>query len=90
MFKIRNATEKLHLKFCKRIMGVHPKSTNLAVYAELGRTPLILQVYTMMVKFWLRINDQSFNDTLVGVSKKCLYSHELTTSSFNNTFVRTM
>ena len=69
MFKIRNATEKLHLKFCKRIMGVHPKSTNLAVYAELGRTPFILQVYTMLVKFWLRINDQSFNDTLVGEAR---------------------
>ena len=34
IFKIYNDAEKLHLKFCKRILGVHLKSTNLAVYAE--------------------------------------------------------
>ena len=39
IFKIYNDAEKLHLKFCKRILGVH-KSTNLAVYAELERMPL--------------------------------------------------
>ena len=33
--------EKFHLKFCKRILGVHSKSTNVAIYAELGRLPLI-------------------------------------------------
>jgi hypothetical protein len=63
IFKISNDIEKLHLKFCKRIMGVHPspKSTNLAVYAELGRIPLILQISTMVTKFWLRINNPLFS-----------------------------
>ena len=57
IFAIKSDIEKLHIKFCKRILGVHSKSTNLAVYAELGRTPLIIQAYTMMSKFWLRINN---------------------------------
>ena len=39
IFKLSNDTEKLHLKFCKRIFGVHSKSTNLAVYTGLGRMP---------------------------------------------------
>ena len=37
MFKLTNEIEKFHLKFCKQILGVHSKSTNVAVYAELGR-----------------------------------------------------
>ena len=32
--------EKLRLKFCKFLLGVHKKSTNLAVQSELGRFPL--------------------------------------------------
>ena len=35
IFKIYNDAEKLHLKSCKPILGVHLKSKNLAVYAEL-------------------------------------------------------
>ena len=35
-------TEKLHLKCCKLALGVHSKSSNLAVYAELGRYPLFM------------------------------------------------
>ena len=34
--------EKLHLKFCKRLLSVHSKSTNLTIYSEMGRTPLII------------------------------------------------
>ena len=32
IFKITNQIEKFHLKFCKNILGVHSKSTNVAVY----------------------------------------------------------
>ena len=31
-------------EFCKRILEVHAKSTNLAVYAELGKIPLITKI----------------------------------------------
>ena len=34
--------EKLHLKFCKSTLGVNSKATNLAVYSELGRYPLLV------------------------------------------------
>ena len=34
IFAIKNDIEKLHIKFCKRILGVHSKSTNLAVYTR--------------------------------------------------------
>ena len=82
IFKIFNDIEKLHLKFCKRILGVHSKSTNLAVYAELGRTPLILQISTTVAKFWLRINNPSFKDTLVGEAGKICMDLNLQPTSF--------
>ena len=58
--------EKLHLKFCKRVLGVHSKASNAAVYAELGRTPLIVQVSTLVIKYWLRITNPIYKDSLVG------------------------
>ena len=41
IFKLYN--DAVLTKFCERILGVHSKSTNLAVCAELGRMPLIAQ-----------------------------------------------
>ena len=73
MFKLTNETEKFHLKFCKRILGVHPKSTNVAVYAELGRLPLIVTISVQIVKYWLNIMDLTFKETLVGeAAQVCL------------------
>ena len=69
IFKIYNDAEKLHLKFCKRILGVHLKSTNLAVYVELGRMPLSTQMCTRIAKFWLRIKNPRFDDSLVGKAR---------------------
>ena len=63
-------------------LGVHSKSTNLAVYAELGRTPLSLQISTTVAKFWLRINNPSFKDTLVGEAGKICMDLYLQPTSF--------
>ena len=66
MFKLTNELEKFHLKFCKRILGVHFKFTNVAVYAESVRLPLIVPISVQIVKYWLNIMDFTFNETLVG------------------------
>ena len=65
-FHLRNPFEKFYLKFCKRILEVHSKSIDVAVYAELGRLPLIVPVCVQIVKYWLNIMDFTFNETLVG------------------------
>ena len=65
--------EKLHLKFCKRVLGVHSKSTNIAVFGKLGRTPLIFQTAKLVIKYWFRIKSPSFSNTLVGeAAKACM------------------
>ena len=32
--------EKLHTKFCKYVLGVHSKDSNLACVGEVGRFPI--------------------------------------------------
>ncbi len=49
MFRATSDLERLHLKFCKRILGVHSKATNLAVYGEISRAPLFIQIASAVV-----------------------------------------
>ena len=70
ILRISSEIEKLHLKVCKRILGVHAKGTNIAVYEELGKTLLFTQIAKLVVKYWLRIKSPLFSNTLVGKSAK--------------------
>ena len=79
----QNTFEKMHVKWCKYLLGVHSKSTNTAVLAELGRYPLILEVILNQIKFWIRMtgckcNANSLlydcyktNDTMMQEGKSC-------------------
>ena len=48
--------ERIHLKFCKRILGVKLSTSNVGVYGELGRFPLYINRYTSIIKYWLKLN----------------------------------
>ena len=48
--------EKVHVKFCKMILGVKKQTSNIACRAEMGRFPLHLEMYVSMIKYWLRLN----------------------------------
>jgi hypothetical protein len=49
--------EKLHLKFCKFLLGVHKISTNFAVQSELGRFPLHFDILKQILRFWHRLEN---------------------------------
>ena len=49
--------EKLHLKFLKCILGVHKKSVNFAVLAELGRFPLHFDILKSLINYWYRFEN---------------------------------
>ena len=53
----KDSHEKLQLKVCKQILGVHRKTMNIPVLAELGRFPLKLYIDTQMVKYFTRFNN---------------------------------
>ena len=61
--------ERLHLKFCKRLLGVKSSTQNNFIYGELGCTPLKLKRFTKIVKYWLSIVHNQKN-----VLVKCIYS----------------
>ena len=50
-----SCVDKIHIKFCKIILGVRPQTTNYAVYGELGRYPLAIIAKERATKFWLKI-----------------------------------
>ena len=43
--------EKLHLKFCKVILWVHSRASNLAVYSKLGRYPLFIDQMILSMNY---------------------------------------
>ena len=47
--------ERVHLQFCKRLLGVKSSTQNEFVYGELGRTNLITRRYLSIVKYWFKI-----------------------------------
>jgi exonuclease III len=49
--------EKLNIHFCKAILGVSAKATNMAAMAELGRYPLYIRMITHMLKYYRRVKD---------------------------------
>ena len=49
--------EKIHLKFCKFILGVHKRTTNIAVLSELGRFPLYFNIIKCMLLYWYRLEN---------------------------------
>ena len=57
--------EKLHLQFCRTILGVSNKTSNLATLGELGRYPLMLHCYVQMIKYWHHIKTTTPKDSLV-------------------------
>ena len=56
--------DKLHLKFCKFILGVHKKSSNFAVMSELGRVPYYINIIKSMLLYWHRL-ENSVNNSLL-------------------------
>ena len=47
--------DKLHIRFCKNLLGVRQQTPNMAVYGELGRLPLSVIAKIRSIKFWLKI-----------------------------------
>ncbi len=47
--------ERIHLKFCKRILNVKPNTCNATVYGELGRYPLYVNRYICILKGWFTL-----------------------------------
>ena len=47
--------ERVHLQFCKRLLGDKKTTQNDFVYSELGRTTCIIKRYLSIIKYWFKI-----------------------------------
>ena len=47
--------ERIHLKFCKKILMFKMNTPTTAVYGELGRYPLYISRYLRILKYWFRL-----------------------------------
>ena len=59
----RSPSEKVHLSFLKWALGVHRKSSNVGVWGETGRYPLVYQAIRLTLNFYKRLQklpDSSF------------------------------
>lgn len=50
-----NIIERVHLQFCKRLLGVKKSTQNDFIYGEFGRTTLIIRRYYIIIKYWFKI-----------------------------------
>ena len=48
--------EKHTIKFCKYILGMNKKASNLLVRDDLGRNPFYIDVIITMLKYWLHLH----------------------------------
>ncbi len=51
--------EKMHIKFCKYLLHVHSKTSNIAVRSELGRQTMICSVIASILRYFCRLNSMS-------------------------------
>lgn len=61
--------ERVHLKYCKTILGVKLSTSNVSVYGELGRYPLFIIRYTHIIKYWFKLLN---TDNII---LKCIYEN---------------
>ena len=47
--------KRLHLKFCKALLGVCQSTSNAAVYGELSRVLLYINRYVQVIKYWFKV-----------------------------------
>jgi len=68
-FHLAQDVEKVHIQFCKRLLGVRKGTCNEFVYSELGRFPLLIIRKLRIFKYWIKLRNTS-NCILNGIYKE--------------------
>ena len=76
------APEKVHIRYCKYVLGATKYALNIASMAELGRYPISIFVILQSLKYWLYL----YKDPLLNFSKLAYKSIEEVDCTFPCTF----
>ena len=60
----KSAPDKCYIKWLKQTLGVHSKSTNIAVSAELGCFPVLHDAYSNIISYWNRLQTDNIGPIL--------------------------
>ena len=60
-FNDNQPLEKLHIRFCKQVLGKHNKGSNYNCRTELGRLHLSVSTYCTLSKYWFRLTSSGTN-----------------------------
>ena len=50
--------ERIHRKFCKRLLNVKLSTNSMSLYAEVGRFPLYIGRYLRIIKYFLKLHQK--------------------------------
>ena len=79
----KNNLEKFHINVLKRLLGVHKKTTNIALLLETGRHPITLSAQIQAIKYFFR-----FPSTKTQSLLNIYYEKEKQSPTFNDDFVK--
>ena len=65
---------RVAFNFLRQVLGVHKKTSNVALLSETGKYPPIMKVFNQIYKYWLRIKD----------SENLLLKEAVTTNMINH------
>ena len=54
-FGMANSIERVHLQFCKKLLGVKKTTQNDFIYGELGRTSCQTKRFVRIINYWFKI-----------------------------------
>ena len=69
--------ERVHLQFCKALLGVKQSTQNTFIYGELGRMPYQMLRYFNIIKYWLKVINKSENKYVTIIYKMMLRDIEI-------------
>ena len=55
MWEVGQELDTVTMGFIRQLLGVHKKTTNIAIKAETGKYPMSLKIYSQIFKYWIRL-----------------------------------
>ena len=57
IWNVGNEANKVFIQFLRQILGVHKKTSTIALLSETGQHPLSMKIYKAILKYWIRLHD---------------------------------
>ena len=73
LWDIGDEINKVITSFIRQILGVHKKSSTLAILAETGKYPISIKIMTQIIKYWIRLDTSE--DNLLTATRLAIEDH---------------